>query len=62
MPALDRRPQRRPRPEDVRLPDQLVEVPWPHPNRERGVGADRIGGPSGVISGVEQLVAHGPGV
>src|SRR5262249_17494427 len=31
---LDRPPQRRPRPEDVRLADELVQCPRPHPLRE----------------------------
>src|SRR5438552_2278922 len=45
MPAFEQRREGLARPEQVRLPDQLVERPWSHPGGERGLGHGATGYP-----------------
>jgi hypothetical protein len=56
MPTLDRRPQRRPLSQHMPLPNQLVQAPRPHPNRQRRIRSwNHLG--AGLV-GIEQPVFH----
>lgn len=55
MTAFNRGPQRRPLPQDVLLPDELIERARPHPHRQRRIGGWLLVDGFGVV---EEAVGH----
>ncbi len=54
--AFDSGPESGPLSKDVLLPNQLIEIPRPHPNRQRRIGSYLI--QAGVFVAFEQPVGH----